>query len=211
MKSTKSQQSLAVGITGGIGSGKSEVAKIFQQLGAKILFSDEIARELVNTDQSIKRKIQEAFGKNIYLNNGLLDSKKISQIIFENQNSRKFFDSVIHPPVLKLIEEEIKKANLNSSNQLTFVEAALIYEARAEKLFDYIIVVNADTEQSIERVMKRDRATRAEVVLRINAQMPAKDKIARADFVINNNGNKLLLEKNCRFLFGLLNNLAKNQ
>ena len=208
MKTYKHSHTLAIGITGGIGRGKTEAAKIFQRLGGQVLFADDIARDVVNSNQTVKRKIQNVFGRNTY-KDGLLDRKKMALIAFHNQKSRKKLDGIVHPHVLKFIKDEIVKAKSSRKKSLIFVEAALIFEAHAERLFDYIVVVTANKQKSIERVMKRDNATQKEVLRRIGSQMATSDKVARADFILENDGSKALLERNCRFLFELLLSLTQ--
>ena len=135
----------------------------------------------------------------------------MAEIVFQNPRSRKILNGIVHPFVLKFLRQEISNARLRANKSLIFVEAALIFEAHAEKLFDFIIVVNAESEQLISRVMKRDNINREAVLQRINSQMLSKEKDVGADFVIHNNTDKASLEQNCRFLFQLLSKIANSR
>jgi len=203
------KRTIAVGITGGIGSGKTEVCRIFERLGAKVLYADVLARDITNTIETVRVRIKKEFGNESYLPDGTLDRKRMAALVFQNQQLKEKLDAIIHPFVLDRIEKEIVLTKSENVVPVLCVEAALLYEAKAETMFDYVIVVDAPTEQRIERIMKRDSLTRAEVLHRISSQMLAKEKTSRADFIIQNVGSFMLLEQSCEFIFKLLTILSQ--
>jgi dephospho-CoA kinase len=204
MKKKDSLEPLAIGVTGGIGSGKTEVCKILGSLGATVLSADAIAKELIDMNTEIKKRLQRTFGNGMFNADGTLNRKQMAKLVFTDDSMKDKLDDIVHPFVLEYLEKKIKDLKRTGGGSLIVVEAALIYEARAEKMFDYVVAVYAETEETIERVMKRDQTTRPEVLQRMNAQIPIQDKAARADFTIRNSGNVSLLEKNCKFLYNLL-------
>ena len=198
---TSINNTLAFGITGGIGSGKSEACKIFARLGAALLYADNLAKEIIDTNPAVKRRIQKVFGDDVYLHDGTLDRKRMAKLVFQDEKVKEQLNAIVHPVVLDHIRDTIKKTKSENKIRILIVEAALIFEAKADAMFDYVIVVDAPEEERINRVMIRDNISRTEVLGRIRAQMNTQDKVAKADFVIQNGGDKTTLEKNCQFLF----------
>jgi dephospho-CoA kinase len=194
---------LKVGLTGGIGSGKSLVAAMFKGLGVPVLSADGIARSLTETDEAIKGGIRKHFGSTVFKKDGSLDRKRVAAIIFSDKDKRETLNAIIHPLVLRKIEEEIATVEKRSHAAFVIHEAALIYEAGADKNLDYVVFVDADEETRIRRVIERDGISRADVSRRIDSQMPAEKKKELADFVITNDGDIKSLEGRVKFLFGL--------
>jgi dephospho-CoA kinase len=194
---------LRIGLTGGIGSGKSLVAVMFKSLGASVLCADEIARDLTETNATVRRGIQRHFGSKVFAKDGSLDRKRMADIIFSSKEKRERLNAIIHPLVLKKIEEETMELEKESDIPFVIHEAALIYEAGANKDLDYVIVVDADKETRIRRVIERDRVSRANVLRRIKSQMPAEKKRELADFVVENDGDVKNLEERVKFLYDL--------
>jgi|ERR1041384_892401 dephospho-CoA kinase len=201
---------LAVGITGGIGGGKTQAARIFKKLGATVLFADRIASELIDSREEIRERIQHALGRSALFPDGRLNRKKVAELVFSDHHLRRKLDSIVHPFVLRSIRERIAHFKAQARSPLIMVEAALLFEARAISMFDYVIVVDAPEDVRMRRVMGRDGSARPEVLRRIKAQLPAEHKTARADFVIYNGGDLAVLEKNCRFLHRILIELASH-
>ena len=197
-------RTLAVGVTGGIGSGKTEVCKIFAALGAKTLSADDIAKEIVASDPGIRKKIANEFGPKSFLEDGTLDRKQMAARVFSDPKLKERLEAILHPPTLKKIENEIRSEKKSNRYPLVVVEAALLFESGADRMLDYVIVVDTPEETAIKRVMKRDATSDAEVRRRIQSQMPVVEKSDKADFVIHNSGDFKLLERNCKFLFSLL-------
>lgn len=195
---------IAVGITGGIGSGKSEACRLFESLGARTLYADAIARELSDTDPTVKSRIARQFGPQVYHSAGKLNRKEMAKLVFQDHHQREKLDAILHPVALRQIEREITTARRKGGSGILLVEAALLYETGADEMFDYIIVVDAPEGERIARVMSRDSVSKSEVLERINAQLPIAEKVERADFVIRNSADLLALQSNCRFLYNLL-------
>ena len=179
-----------IGLTGGIGSGKSTVLELFKILGVKTYSADESAKKLVNTDPYLINLIKSSFGENIY-DKGQLNSKKLSKIVFEDTEKLKLLNSIIHPVVAKDF-----KLFLNSNNEDYIVkEAAIIFETKSENSYDKIIFIQAPLEIRIERVINRDNISREEVMKRINNQLDENLIIDKCDYVIRNENKEDLEDK----------------
>ena len=207
MKPRKSP--LAIGITGGIGSGKTAATEAFASLGARVRYADRIAKDLVNTDERVRRRIKREFGDQVYAHDGTLDNKQIAKRVFNDPLALDTLNEIVHPSVLEFIGQEIKFFKRIRKEELLIVEAALLFEAEADGVFDYIIVVDAEEEERIRRVVARDGSTRSDVLQRMQAQMSASEKVERADFVIQNNGDRKALEERCRFIFTILQTIVQ--
>ncbi len=179
---------LKVGLTGGIGSGKSTVAAIFEVLGVPIYYADLSAKRLMNEDQSIITSIISAFGKDSYIK-GRLNKDYISEIIFNNKEKLQLMNSIIHPATIAAAHKWMSK----QSSPYVIKEAALIFESHSEKELDYVIGVKASEENRISRVMKRDHISKQEVRSRINGQMNEEEKMNKCDFIITNDETALLI------------------
>ena len=179
-----------IGLTGGIGSGKSTVLELFKILGVKTYSADESAKKLVNTDPYLINLIKSSFGENIY-DKGQLNSKKLSKIVFEDTEKLKLLNSIIHPVVAKDF-----KLFLNSNNEDYIVkEAAIIFETKSENNYDKIIFIQSPLEIRIERVINRDNISREEVMKRINNQIDENLIIDKCDYVIRNENIEDLEDK----------------
>jgi len=179
-----------IGLTGGIGSGKSTVLELFKILGVKTYSADESAKKLVNTDPYLINLIKSSFGDNIY-DKGILNSRKLSKIVFEDTEKLKLLNSIIHPAVAKDF-----KLFLNSNNEDYIVkEAAIIFETKSENSYDKIIFIQAPLEIRIERVINRDNISREEVMKRINNQLDENLIIDKCDYVIRNENIEDLEDK----------------
>lgn len=192
---------LLIGITGGIGSGKSIVSSIIESRGFCVLKSDLIAKEIMQNDENVKKKIIEYFGTDAYLKNGL-NTKFLAEKVFSSKENVEKINSIVHPPTIQktkeLAEIEFQKANI------VFVESALIYEAKIEDMFDYIILIYSDEQTRIQRVMDRDKISEEQIRRRIQFQIPDEKKKQWADFVIENNNNIENLNKNVLFILKLI-------
>ena len=179
-----------IGLTGGIGSGKSTVLELFKFLGVKTYSADESAKKLVNTDPYLINLIKSSFGDNIY-DKGILISRKLSKIVFEDTEKLKLLNSIIHPAVAKDF-----KLFLNSNNEDYIVkEAAIIFETKSENNYDKIIFIQSPLEIRIERVINRDNISREEVMKRINNQLDENLIIDKCDYVIRNENKEDLEDK----------------
>ena len=179
---------IKVGITGGIGSGKSTVAKLFEVLGIPVYYADDAAKKIMNEDELLKQQIQKEFGKESYTN-GNLNRKYIADIVFANPKKLEILNSLVHPATLKDAEDWMNK----QISPYSIKEAALIFESGAQEQLDYIIGVYAPTPLRIQRTMQRDNISREEVIARMNKQIDETLKIKLCDFVIKNDEQQLVI------------------
>jgi dephospho-CoA kinase len=200
---------LTVGITGGIGAGKTTVCKIFEELGAKVIYADELAKEIMENDESLKRKIKKIFGEKSYIG-GKLNRKFIADIIFSSDEKRKLLESIVHPAVIKRVLSDLKKIADEGKYNFVIVEAALIFESGFDKELDYVLVVDADDEIKIKRIMERDKCSKEEVLKRMRAQLDSKIKRELADMVIINDGDIDELRKKVSFFYSLFEKISKS-
>jgi dephospho-CoA kinase len=200
---------LTVGITGGIGAGKTTVCKIFEELGAKVIYADELAKEIMENDESLKKKIKKIFGEKSYIG-GKLNRKFIADIIFSSDEKRKLLESIVHPAVIKRILSDLKKIADEGKYNFVIVEAALIFESGFDKELDYVLVVDADDEIKIKRIMKRDKCSKEEVLKRMRAQLDSKIKRELADMVIINDGDIDELMEKVSFFYSLFEKISKS-
>ena len=179
-----------IGITGGIGAGKSTVSTICKHLGFKVYNSDQRAKEIVSEDSIIKKKLISFFGNNIY-KNGVLDRKFLSDKIFNDKSSLEQINFIIHPAVKKDFNSWVIN---NSNEKILFKESALLLESGAYKELDKIILIVSDKNLRVSRVLNRDQnRSKKEIESIIDKQIDQVDAIKYADIVIDNNHKKMLL------------------
>ncbi len=200
--------SLLVGITGGMGSGKTLAAAIFLEFGAYILDADIICRKLVEPGQPALKEISKSFGKNIINKFGNLDRKKLAQVIFSDSNKKKELENILHPRVFEFEKLEYENICQKDPKALVIIDAALLIESGNYIRMDKVIVINTDRNTRIERVIARSSWERDEVVARIDNQMPIKEKMKYADFVLDNFSDKISLRKKVKDLYEKLSFMA---
>ena len=181
---------LTVGITGGIGSGKSTVCKVFRVLGIPVFQADNVARRLQDEDANIRSKLIEYFGPDIYTENNLLNRKKLAGIIFNSPADLERVNHLIHPAVHK--EFENWKAKMTCYPYLLY-EAAILFETGSASRFDYTILVVTDEKERLQRVMKRDNLSSEAILQRMRNQMQDSEKMKLASHIIKNNDNQLII------------------
>jgi len=179
---------LIIGLTGGIGSGKSTVAKVFAQLGIPILNADLLAKSIMNTDETIRNEIIKAFGENAYENNQL-NSAYIANIVFKDPFQLAVLNAIVHPATIR----ESMFWAAKQSTPYVIKEAALFFESGSAEGLDGIIGVTAPNALRIKRVMERDGITRESVIQRMDQQIDQTLKMKLCDWVINNNEQVLLI------------------
>jgi dephospho-CoA kinase len=179
-----------IGLTGGIGSGKSFVAHILEKMGYPVFYSDEAAKYLTNKDSQIKSQLIQLFGKEVYNEDGL-NKKFLSDRIFQNQAVLAQVNSIIHP----VVRQYFVSWTMQQKSDLVFNEAAILFETGAYKSFPFNFLVTAPLELRIERVMKRDNAIREQVLARINAQMSDDEKMKLTPYIINNDEREPILSQ----------------
>jgi len=182
---------LIVGLTGGIVSGKSTVAKMFKDLGAKIIDADKLGHKIILPNEPAWEKIVKLFGKELLKENLSIDRKKLGEIVFDDQRLLKKLNEITHPEIIKLIKEEIKsiKKKKDKKEDILIIDAALIYEAKIDNLMDKIIVVYIEEDEQIRRLRKRDNLSAEEALKRIKSQMSINKKIEFADYIIDNSNS----------------------
>ncbi len=194
---TKTKQ--IIGITGGIGSGKSVVANILNSMGYPVYNSDDRAKVLINKDSGLILKIKESFG-NVYNTEGL-DRQKMANIVFNNPEKLALLNSLVHPAVGHDFDLWVKK----QSSSLVFKEAAILFETGIYKTLNKVILVTCPLPIKIKRVMERDSVSQEDVENRMKNQWSDEQKIKLSDYVIDNSGNKLLIPQ----VQKILNHLTK--
>lgn len=172
---------LKIGITGGIGAGKTAVSKLFIERGFPVFFSDDEAKNLMHQDPVVRQKIKDIFGNKAYTKDGL-NRKFIADKIFTNNELKEKINQIIHPAV----REAFSKWADEQSSEIVFNEAAILFETGSYTQFDYTILVTAPIETRIERVIKRDNTTEQEIRNRMDNQWTDEEKTILASFVINN-------------------------
>ena len=177
-----------LGLTGGIGSGKSMVAQIFARLGAVVIDADQLAREVVEPGQPALQEIATAFGRDVLLSDGRLDRSKLAGIIFADPAARARLDAITHPRIRARMDEEIKARR--SGPGVLIVDIPLLYENDRTHSVERVIVVWVDPQTQLRRIRRRDGLSAEAARQRISAQMPLDAKRARADHVIDNSGSR---------------------
>ncbi len=179
---------IKIGLTGGIGSGKTTVAKVFETLGIPVYYADDKAKHLMNTDSSLKASIIQHFGNEAYKNNEL-DRKYLAAIVFNNKEKLELLNSLTHPITIRDAEEWMKE----QTTPYIIKEAALLFESGAAEKLDYIIGVYAPQHIRVNRVMHRDKLPLEEVMKRISRQIDEEMKMKLCNFVIVNNDKQLVI------------------
>ena len=177
-----------IGLTGGIGSGKSTVSKIFKSLGVPVFNSDLEAKKIINTNPNVVKAIESKFGA-VYIN-GVLDAKKMAVIVFKDKNLLQQLNEIVHPKVKEAFEDWIKQ---HENEKFLIKEAAILIEVGAYKDLDKIILVTAPKDVKIKRVVARDGVQAKDVIIRMDAQLSDKEKLKLVDFVINNDEKEPLI------------------
>ncbi|NJC87717.1 MAG: dephospho-CoA kinase [Desulfuromonas sp.] len=197
---------LVLGLTGGIASGKSSVAAMFARLGAVVVSADQLAREVVAPGSATLRALTAAFGPTILGPAGELDRETLGRLVFADPAARERLNALTHPAIARLAEARLRELHARNV-PLVVYEAPLLFEAGAEGRVDRVLVVTIDPAAQRARLKSRDQLDATAVESRIAAQWPQADKVARADFVIDNSGP---LEDTCRQVSALYHWLLSN-
>ena len=180
---------MIVGLTGGVGSGKSLVSGFLSELGARIIDADKIAREILEPGEEAYKNVVEEFGKEVTLPDGSIDRKKLGSIVFSDPSRRKLLESLTHPEIIKRMKERAAKILTEDPKELIVFDAPLLIEAGLESDVDKIVVVFSETEDQIRRLKAKEGLTRNETLARIRSQLPMEEKLGYADYVIRNTGS----------------------
>ncbi len=191
-----------IAVTGGIGSGKSLFCKYLEELNYHVIHADDLGKEILVKDKEVKKEIISEFGKESY-EGDKLNRKYLGEKVFNEPQKVLKINSIIHPRVIsktiKMMDEYLKKSNI------VFSEAALIYEADMEDLFDYVVLITADEEIRMKRKKESEKMTKEDFLKRQDNQIPDEEKMKRADFIFKNNGTKEELKQKAELLLNILN------
>ena len=183
---------MILGLTGGIGTGKSTVANMLKEKGIPVVDTDLISREVIQYPEIIE-KIKLEISNEVFDFENKLDRKKMSEIVFENQEKFKKLNEIMHPEILKKMWNEVEK--LKKDYKIIVVDIPLLFEINMEKEVDKILLIYASKEIQLKRIMERDCRSREEAIKIINSQMPLYKKREKSDYIIQNNDSLEKLEK----------------
>lgn len=204
------EEVVIIGITGGIGSGKSTISDWIREEGYTVLSSDDIARELMTNNAELKSSLIDSFGEEIYLEDGGLNKSLLSSLIFDSHRSQvKKVNQIVHPFVIDFIMNSLEEL-AEAGNKLLFVESALMFESGMAEGYDYTITVHTDEDKVIERVQKRSNMSEEKIRTIMKSQLNPIEKKKLADFVIDNNGNLEVLRQSFEAIFGIIQILPPN-
>ena len=184
---------IIIGVTGGMGSGKSSVCKILEKLGVKIIEADKVAKSLYSTEPELKDKIVESFGSNVLDDWGEVSFKQLAEKAFKDDNSAALLNQITHPFIRDAIRDKIIDHSM--TNDIIAVDAALLFEGKLLYTVDYIITVSAPIKVRVNRIVSSGRFSEKEALRRISYQLSDKEKAEKADFVIQNDGSLEELKK----------------
>ncbi len=195
---------LKIGITGGMGSGKSTVSKVFEVLGIPVYYADAEAKKIMSEDEELRKKIIDNFGSESFSDKDL-NRKYLASVVFNNPAKLELLNSFVHPAIIQHAEDWMSK----QTSPYTIKEAALIFESGAHAFLDKIIGVSAPTPLRIQRIIDRDQLSIEEIKSRMNKQIDEEIKIRLCDYVINNNEQELIVPQVLKIHETLLQ-LSKN-
>lgn len=180
---------ITIGLTGGIGCGKSYVCHIMELLGAEVYNADREAKYIMINDKELITRIKEYFGESTYNSDGELNSEYLASIIFSDDTKREKLNSLVHPALLRHFKDFVHQ----SKKEIVVIEAAILIESGFYKEVDKVIIVSAETNLRLERTIQRDKTTIEQVSRRMEAQMDDQERLLYADFIIYNNQKDLIL------------------
>jgi dephospho-CoA kinase len=199
---------ILVGLTGGVATGKSTVAKMFNRCGAILIDADELARELVEPEKPAWHAIVKLFGKTVLNQDRSLNRQALGSIVFHNLKKRRQLERIVHPRVAREQQRLVHRIAKRKPHAVVIYEVPLLFEAGVDKRVDKIIVVTADCNTQIARLKKRNGLSRTEALRRIRSQMPLAKKTQQADHVLNGTLPRPSLRKQVSRLFKSLRLLA---
>lgn len=200
---SKAKEAAVIGLTGGPGTGKSLVANYLKKRGATIISADDVGKRVVNENPAVFRKLVQVFGKSIVRDDGALDRRKLGNSVFPYPDSLRKLNQIVHPPLLRNLKHELKRLKSSHRHKLIVIDAALIFEWGIANWCDYIVTVTARRDIRIRRLM-RQGLTRRQAENRISAQIPDREKVKLADYIIQNNGTRVALRRQVGRLLELL-------
>lgn len=201
---------LKVAVTGSAGSGKTSACKRLEELGVRVISADVLARQAVEPGSVAFKKILGYFGKKVLTQKGALDRKMLRRVIFNDKAARKTLEQFVHPEVMKLMQQEMAKAE-SDGEFVIVVEVPLLFESGLEGFFDVTVNVSVPYKLQIQRLMERDNVPRDEAEALLKTQMPDDVKSKRATVVVKNTGSIEQMKKSVDFLYKNLSNIAEKR
>lgn len=181
------RRTVVVGLTGGVATGKTTIARMFQDLGAQILSADEVVHRLIEPGTEAWKQIRQEFGREVVGPDGNIDRSRLGDLVFQDPEKRRRLEAILHPPVLDYLRKEADSFR-KSGDGVLILEVPLLVEAGALPLVDKVLVVTAEQESQISRLEKRYGMSREAAILRISSQLPLAEKVKYADWVISTEG-----------------------
>ncbi len=176
-----------IGVTGGIGSGKSTVCSLFEKKGIPIFFADDVAKEIIDTNSKVLNEIREVFGNEILDSSNRLNRKALAEIVFSDKKLLEQLNAIVHPKVFE--EYEQWKKQVSTKNKYILVESALLFESGMFELVDYALAVLAEEGKRVQRVVLRDSISENKAFARMRNQISTEELLELSDFQIQNNGS----------------------
>ena len=201
---------ITIGLTGGIASGKSLVAELFRRLGAAVIDSDSIAREVVEPGATGWQSVVAKFGQDILAPDSTIDRAKLGRIIFSDRERRNTLNAILHPLIINTVRERVAALGRQYPEALVVTDIPLLIECGLQHEFDAVIVVWSPVELQRKRLMERDGLSAAEAQQRIDAQMALNEKQAHATYVIKNDGSEKQTEEQVKKIFLTIKQQAVN-
>jgi len=189
---------ITLGVTGGLGSGKTTACGFLKEKGAVVFDADAVAKNIILTNQHVQQTIEETFNVKV-VREGRLDTKKLASLAFVSEENQSTLNNIVHPEVIKVLEEEIESHG--GKTELFVVDAPLIFESGLDARLDYTVLIYAKLKIRLERALRRGNLSREEIMRRIKFQMPEEEKKELADFVIDNNGSLEQLRESMHRLY----------
>jgi len=193
------------GLTGGIASGKSSIAGLFEDLGATLIDADAVARDVVEPGQPAYTEILETFGEDVAMEDGGLDRRKLRRLIFSDPKKRDKLNQIVHPKVLLETGNLLSKAQ-TAGSRIVIYEAALIVEIGLTQMFEGLIVMDCKPDIQIKRLMSRDKASREDAIRALGSQADPQLRLDAADYVIDNNGTLAEAESKVQDIWAIISN-----
>ena len=191
---------LRVGLTGGIGSGKSTASNFFELFGSFVINADEEAKKILSSNETVQHELISEFGTDIIDASGKINKAKLARVAFQDEDHQQRLNSVIHPYIYNSIDDYFNDVLKDGKFDIFIVDGALIFESGYDVHMDYIVVVTALLKNRMERALARQTLSREEILKRIELQWPEEEKVNLADFVIHNDGSEEDLKKNVKSL-----------
>ena len=189
---------LLVGLTGGIATGKSTVSALLRALGCVVIDADQLAREVVEPGQPALEAIRREFGPEVIRPDGTLDRPRLGAIVFADGARRRRLEEITHPAIRRRFFDHLERLAAEGYRGIVVFDAPVMIESGSHRMMDRLVVVVADEETQIARLMARDGLSREEALRRVQSQMPVADKARLADYVIDNSGDRAATEAQVR-------------